>query len=110
MTRNASCWSSAAEYALTRGIIIADTKFEFGYDRNRNIILIDEIFTPDSARFWEKAGYAPGEEPPNLDKQYVRNYLLQINWNKEPPVPELPPEVVRQTQEKYRQIYRILTG
>ena len=103
-------YQSAAEYALQKGIIIADTKFEFGFDEQEEIILIDEIFTPDSSRFWEKETHRPGQEPDSLDKQYVRNYLLSIKWDKNPPVPELPAEVVANTREKYRQIYEILTG
>jgi phosphoribosylaminoimidazole-succinocarboxamide synthase len=100
----------AAEYALGKGIIIADTKFEFGFDDRGDIILIDEIFTPDSSRFWEKEKYQPGQEPDSLDKQYVRNYLLDIKWDKNPPVPGLPAEVVAKTREKYQHIYEIITG
>lgn len=103
-------YRAAAEYALQKGIIIADTKFEFGFDEQEKIILIDEIFTPDSSRFWEKETCRPGREPDSLDKQYVRNYLLNIKWDKNPPAPELPPEVVANTREKYWQIYKILSG
>lgn len=102
-------YRKACEYAEDRGIIIADTKFEFGIVDGK-IILIDEILTPDSSRFWEKATYQPGRSQDSLDKQYVRNYLESIKWNKQPPVPELPEDVVEKTREKYWQIYRILTG
>ncbi|MFA5394135.1 MAG: phosphoribosylaminoimidazolesuccinocarboxamide synthase [Candidatus Ratteibacteria bacterium] len=108
--KSIALYRAASEYALRKGVIIADTKFEFGFDDQGKIILIDEIFTPDSSRFWEKEKYRPGQEPDSLDKQYVRNYLLGIKWNKTPPVPELPAEVVANTREKYRQIYEILTG
>ena len=108
--KSIALYQTAAEYALRKGVIIADTKFEFGFDDQGEIILIDEIFTPDSSRFWEKEKYQPGNEPDSLDKQYVRNYLLGIKWDKNPPVPELPAEVVANTREKYRQIYEILTG
>lgn len=102
-------YEKAAEYALKRGIIIADTKFEFGvYDDE--IILIDEILTPDSSRFWPADLYEPGRPQPSFDKQYVRDYLLGINWNKEPPVPELPEEVIQETSKKYLEAYEKLTG
>ncbi|MCX7706340.1 MAG: phosphoribosylaminoimidazolesuccinocarboxamide synthase [bacterium] len=101
-------YKNASEYAESKGIIIADTKFEFGIV-DGEIILIDEILTPDSSRFWEKSSYGVGRSQDSLDKQYVRNYLESINWNKQPPVPELPPDVVEKTREKYWQIYRILT-
>ncbi len=98
-----------ARWAEQRGIIIADTKFEFGViDGERS--LIDEALTPDSSRFWPMDQYQPGMSPPSLDKQYVRDYLELIKWNKEPPAPELPDEVVRNVSEKYVNIYRILTG
>jgi phosphoribosylaminoimidazole-succinocarboxamide synthase len=98
-----------AKWAEQRGIIIADTKFEFGViDGERS--LIDEALTPDSSRFWPMDQYQPGMSPPSLDKQYVRDYLELIKWNKEPPAPELPDEVVRNVSEKYVNIYRILTG
>jgi phosphoribosylaminoimidazole-succinocarboxamide synthase len=97
-----------ASWAQERGIIIADTKFEFGmYDGE--IILIDEVMTPDSSRFWPQSEYKPGTSPPSFDKQYVRDYLTAIGWNKEPPAPELPPEVVSKTSEKYREALRRLT-
>ena len=108
--KSIALYQAAAEYALRKGVIIADIKFEFGFDDQGEIILIDEIFTPDSSRFWEKEKYRPGREPDSLDKQYVRNYLLGIGWDKNPPVPELPAEVVANTREKYQQIYEIITG
>ncbi len=99
----------AAEYALPRGIIIADAKFEFGI-HNGKIILCDEALTPDSSRFWPSAGYRPGRAQPSFDKQYVRDYLEEIRFNKQPPGPELPPEVVKGTTDKYLEAYRLLTG
>ncbi|HOJ38906.1 MAG TPA: phosphoribosylaminoimidazolesuccinocarboxamide synthase [bacterium] len=102
-------YQEACRYAESRGIIIADTKFEFGRLENR-IILIDEIFTPDSSRFWEKEKYQPGQPQDSLDKQYIRDYLEAISWNKQPPAPPLPEEVVRKTCEKYNQIYELLVG
>ncbi len=97
-----------AAWAEQRGIIIADTKFEFGV-HDGELILIDEVMTPDSSRFWPQRDYRPGTSPPSFDKQYVRDYLKQIGWNKEPPAPELPPEVVRKTSEKYLEALRRLT-
>jgi len=99
----------ASEYALERGIIIADTKFEFGVIGG-NIILGDEVFTPDSSRFWPASSYAPGKAQLSFDKQYVRDYLESIHWNKQPPAPSLPDEVQRKTSEKYKQAYRQLAG
>ena len=99
----------ASEFAETRGIIIADTKFEFGFIGDR-IVLADEVLTPDSSRFWPRETYRPGGPQPSYDKQYVRDYLESIRWNKQPPAPELPPEVARKTSEKYREAYRVLTG
>jgi len=99
----------AREYAESRGIIIADTKFEWGV-RGERIILIDEALTPDSSRFWPKDGYTPGKPQPSFDKQFVRDYLESTGWNKQPPPPPLPPEVVEKTSEKYREAYRLLTG
>jgi phosphoribosylaminoimidazole-succinocarboxamide synthase len=99
----------AADYAATRGIIIADTKFEFGR-ADGQVILIDEVLTPDSSRFWPADDYKPGRSQPSFDKQYVRDYLESLTWNKQPPAPELPPEVVRRTSEKYREAHRLLTG
>jgi phosphoribosylaminoimidazole-succinocarboxamide synthase len=100
----------ASLHAYEKGIIIADTKFEFGRDENGGIVLIDEIFTPDSSRFWKVADYSPGTEPPAFDKQYVRNYLSNSSWDKNSPPPELPGDVIARTREKYMEIYEILTG
>jgi phosphoribosylaminoimidazole-succinocarboxamide synthase len=100
----------AAEYAEPRGIILADTKFEFGLDESNKLIWIDEALTPDSSRFWPAAGYQPGCAQPSFDKQYVRDYLERVAWNKQPPGPELPADVVAATREKYREAYRQLTG
>ena len=97
------------EYAESRGIIIADTKFEWGLSGDE-IILIDEILTPDSSRFWPQQGYQPGRSQPSFDKQFVRDYLEGTGWNKQPPPPPLPPDVVRSTSEKYREAYQRLTG
>jgi phosphoribosylaminoimidazole-succinocarboxamide synthase len=99
----------AAAYAEARGIILADTKFEFGL-LDDDLIWIDEALTPDSSRFWPAQGYAPGRPQPSFDKQYVRDYLEQIGWNKQPPGPDLPIEVVARTRDKYREAYRLLTG
>ncbi len=99
----------AASYARGRGIIIADTKFEFGF-ADGELILADEVLTPDSSRFWPAAGYRPGGPQPSFDKQYVRDYLESIRWNKQPPAPSLPEEVVRNTSAKYLEAYRLLTG
>jgi phosphoribosylaminoimidazole-succinocarboxamide synthase len=98
-----------AEWAERRGIIIADTKFEFGLI-DGELLLIDEVMTPDSSRFWPQSEYRTGISPPSFDKQYVRDYLTEIGWNKEPPAPELPAEVVRKTSEKYREALRRLTA
>jgi phosphoribosylaminoimidazole-succinocarboxamide synthase len=103
-------YKAAAEYALTRGIIIADTKFEFGLDEQGTLTLIDEVLTPDSSRFWPADQYEVGKNPPSYDKQYVRDWLTASGWNKQPPGPELPPEVVARTAEKYREALRRLTG
>ena len=100
----------AARYAEERGIIIADTKFEFGLAKEGELFLIDEIFTPDSSRFWPAETYEPGKPQASFDKQYVRDYLESIAWNKEPPAPELPPEVVAKTKEKYEEALRRLTA
>ena len=102
-------YRAAADYALLRGVIIADTKFEFGV-RDGRIILADEVLTPDSSRFWPAAGHAPGAGPSSFDKQFVRDYLESCGWNKEPPAPPLPDEVVAKTREKYLEAYRLLTG
>src|SRR5437667_2119537 len=102
-------YDRAARYAEDRGIIIADTKFEFGFIGDQ-LTLADEVLTPDSSRFWPKATYAPGGPQPSYDKQYVRDYLESIHWNKQPPAPELPDEVARKTSEKYCEAYHVLTG
>ena len=102
-------YDRAATYAADRGILIADTKFEFGFIGDQ-LTLADEVLTPDSSRFWPRATYAPGGPQPSYDKQYVRDYLESIHWNKQPPAPELPAEVTRKTSEKYREAYRVLTG
>jgi phosphoribosylaminoimidazole-succinocarboxamide synthase len=99
----------AVAYAEPRGILLADTKFEFGLIGDE-LIWIDEALTPDSSRFWPAAGYQPGRAQPSFDKQYVRDYLESIGWNKQPPGPQLPSEVVEQTRAKYREAYRLLTG
>ena len=100
----------AAEYALERGIIIGDTKFEFGLSNTGELILIDEILTPDSSRFWPAESYAPGGPQDSFDKQFVRDYLEEIRWNKEPPAPSLPEDIVLKTQEKYQEALRRLTS
>jgi phosphoribosylaminoimidazole-succinocarboxamide synthase len=102
-------YSKARDYAEGRGILLADTKFEFGL-RGDEIILIDEALTPDSSRFWPRDGYEPGKPQPSFDKQFVRDYLESLHWNKQPPPPALPPEVVEKTSGKYREAYRLLTG
>ena len=102
-------YSRARDYAEGRGIILADTKFEFGTDGGQ-IILIDEVLTPDSSRIWPLAGYEPGRAQPSFDKQFVRDYLESTGWNKQPPPPLLPEDVVEKTSEKYREAYRLLTG
>jgi phosphoribosylaminoimidazole-succinocarboxamide synthase len=99
----------AARYAREHGIIIADTKFEFGFVHGE-LVLADEALTPDSSRFWPAAGYQPGGPQPSFDKQYVRDYLESIRWNKQPPAPALPEEVIRNTSAKYLEAYRLLTG
>jgi phosphoribosylaminoimidazole-succinocarboxamide synthase len=102
-------YKRAAEHAATRGIIIADTKFEFGM-RGNELIWIDEALTPDSSRFWPADQYAPGSAQPSFDKQFVRDYLERIGWNKQPPAPELPADVVSGTAQKYRDAYQRITG
>jgi phosphoribosylaminoimidazole-succinocarboxamide synthase len=102
-------YKRAVAYSTPRGILLADTKFEFGLI-GKELIWIDEALTPDSSRFWPAAGYQPGKSQPSFDKQYVRDYLEQIGWNKQPPGPVLPPEVVTQTRAKYREAYQRLTG
>ncbi|MGA3172220.1 MAG: phosphoribosylaminoimidazolesuccinocarboxamide synthase [Chthoniobacteraceae bacterium] len=102
-------YEAGRDYARDRGIIVADTKFEFGLLDGR-VILIDEVLTPDSSRFWPADRYQPGFSPPSFDKQYLRDYLDLLDWDKRPPAPKLPPEVVRQTARKYREAYERLTG
>ena len=99
----------AADYAATRGIIIADTKFEFGTDAAGNLVLIDEVLTPDSSRFWPADTWKPGSSPPSFDKQFVRDYLETLDWNKRAPGPHLPPEIIARTSEKYREALERLT-
>jgi phosphoribosylaminoimidazole-succinocarboxamide synthase len=103
-------YREAADYALARGILIADTKFEFGLDEQGQLVLMDEALTPDSSRFWPAAQYQPGVNPPSFDKQFVRDYLETLNWNKQPPGPELPPDIVARTVAKYREALERLTG
>jgi phosphoribosylaminoimidazole-succinocarboxamide synthase len=109
-------YAEGAAYAETVGIIVADTKFEFGLDPNRSgvdedrVVLIDEALTPDSSRFWPRDAYVPGGPQPSFDKQYVRDYLESIRWNKQPPVPSLPDEVAMKTRQKYLEAFRRLTG
>ena len=103
-------YKEAADYALARGIIIADTKFEFGLDDKDTLVLIDEALTPDSSRFWPADSYRPGSSPPSFDKQYVRDYLETLDWNKKAPGPELPADVIARTAEKYREAQRLLLG
>ena len=107
--RSLAIYRYGRDYARERGIIIADTKFEFGW-RDDEVILIDECLTPDSSRFWPADKYKSGGPQPSFDKQYVRDYLEDIAWNKAPPAPELPPEVVERTAEKYREAFQLLTG
>jgi phosphoribosylaminoimidazole-succinocarboxamide synthase len=105
-----SLYTSAAEYAATRGIIIADTKFEFGTDAGGGVYLIDEMLTSDSSRFWPVAEYRTGMSPPSFDKQFVRDWLEQQPWNKKAPAPRLPAEIIARTAEKYREALRLLAG
>lgn len=102
-------YTAAADYALTRNIIIADTKFEFGLDKDHQIYLIDEALTPDSSRFWPAENHHPGKTPPSYDKQFIRDWLEQTGWNKTPPAPSIPDEILIQTIEKYQQAYQVLT-
>jgi len=103
-------YTQAAEYALTRGIIIADTKFEFGLDENGVLHVMDEVLTPDSSRFWPAESYVVGKNPPSYDKQYVRDWLEASGWDKTPPAPALPADVARKTSEKYMEAFERLTG
>lgn len=100
----------AADYAKSRGIILADTKFEFGVDEKGNIVLADEVLTPDSSRYWPLDSYKEGISPPSYDKQFVRDYLEKIGWDKKPPAPRLPKEIIAKTTEKYVEAYERLTG
>jgi phosphoribosylaminoimidazole-succinocarboxamide synthase len=107
-------YQRGARHAESKGIIVADTKFEFGLvgdgRPDHDVVLIDEVLTPDSSRFWPQDQYEPGHGQPSFDKQYVRDYLEEIRWNKQPPVPSLPDDVVRRTREKYVDAYRLLSG
>jgi len=100
----------AARYALERGIIIADTKFEFGLDGDGKLYLMDEVLTPDSSRFWPRDSWQPGTSPPSFDKQFVRDYLETLDWNKQAPGPKLPPDIIKATMQKYAEACHILTG
>src|SRR5215213_7845089 len=108
--RTLSLYGQAAEYAATRGVIIADTKFEFGQLPDGRLILIDEVLTPDSSRFWPADEYSPGRDQPSFDKQFVRNYLEAQPWDKTPPAPRLPDDVVEGTRRRYAEAYELLTG
>lgn len=103
-------YKQASDFARTRGIIIADTKFEFGLDASGEIILVDEVLTPDSSRFWSVESFEPGRAQPSFDKQFVREYLETLDWDKKPPAPRLPSEIVRATTKRYLEAFRILTG
>jgi len=103
-------YKTAAEFALSRGIIIADTKFEFGVDENNKLVLIDEVLTPDSSRFWPADQYQPGSSPVSFDKQFVRDYLETLDWNKTSPGPELPQDIIDKTAEKYKEALQKLTA
>ena len=109
-TLTLALYTAGAAHAESRGIILADTKFEFGVAGDGALILIDEVMTPDSSRYWPIDRYAPGGPQPSFDKQFVRDYLEQIHWNKQPPVPSLPDDVVEKTREKYLEAFRRLTG
>jgi len=108
--RSVKLYTAAAEYAAEHGMLIADTKFEWGRDETGKLILVDEVLTPDSSRFWPAEGYKPGKDQPSFDKQFVRNYLDKIKFDRQPPAPVLPPEVVQATREKYIEAYTLLTG
>lgn len=99
----------AADYAIKRGIIIADTKFEFGLDEDDRLTLMDEVLTPDSSRFWPKADYKPGSSPKSFDKQIIRDYLETLDWNKEPPAPALPQDIIKSTASKYLEVQQLLS-
>lgn len=102
-------YTAAAEYALTKGIIICDTKFEFGLDKNGVLTLMDEVLTPDSSRFWAIENYQEGTNPPSFDKQFIRDWLEQSGWNKQPPAPKVPADVIQKTVDKYREALDLLT-
>ena len=103
-------YNEARDYARSRGILIADTKFEFGRDKSGQIILVDEVLTPDSSRFWPLEGHRPGASPPSFDKQFVRDFLETLDWDKKPPAPSIPSEVSAATTDRYLEAYRLLTG
>jgi phosphoribosylaminoimidazole-succinocarboxamide synthase len=103
-------YNEARDYARSKGIIIADTKFEFGRLSDGNVMLIDEVLTPDSSRFWPADTYEAGKSQPSFDKQFVRDYLETLTWDKKPPAPPLPPEVARATTQRYLEAYRLLVG
>lgn len=103
-------FNTCSDFARERGIIIADTKFEFGRTPDGDIILIDEVMTPDSSRFWPESQYKVGASQPSFDKQFVRDYLTSVNFNKRPPAPDLPEEIIQKTSEKYREAYKMITG
>jgi len=103
-------YARASAYAAAKGLILADTKFEFGWIDGVGMVLADEVLTPDSSRYWPAASYAPGGAQPSFDKQYVRDYLESIGWNKQAPAPALPEDVVTHTREKYMEAFRLLTG
>jgi phosphoribosylaminoimidazole-succinocarboxamide synthase len=102
-------YKMAADYALDRGIIIADTKFEFGLDENHQLVLADEVLTPDSSRFWPLDQYRPGQNPVSFDKQFIRDYLETLDWNKTAPGPHIPSDILFKTQQKYQEVFDILT-
>ncbi|HEV8429094.1 MAG TPA: phosphoribosylaminoimidazolesuccinocarboxamide synthase [Pyrinomonadaceae bacterium] len=103
-------YTQAEEYARQRGIIIADTKFEFGLDKDGKLLLVDEVLTPDSSRFWPADEYEPGRSQPSFDKQFVRDYLETLDWDKKPPAPAIPPGIAAATTARYLEAYRLLTG
>ena len=103
-------YTEAEDYARQCGIIIADTKFEFGLDKDGKLLLVDEVLTPDSSRFWPANEYAPGRSQPSFDKQFVRDYLETLDWDKKPPAPAIPPEIAAATTARYLEAYRLLTG
>ncbi|MGJ8664618.1 MAG: phosphoribosylaminoimidazolesuccinocarboxamide synthase, partial [Marinicella sp.] len=103
-------YHQASEHALNNGIIIADTKFEFGLDEDDNLVLMDEVLTPDSSRFWNQTNYQVGTSPESYDKQFIRDYLETLDWNKKAPGPHVPDELINKTAEKYHEAYRRITG